>query len=120
MEIETIGLEKKQLFQQWTSSLIGMRRRDEAYAAIQEALSLAQQELRSLDTEIEGYKMSAMKEEDRNEQLTVMFNRAESDAAMSRKLVAQCLARQEALKVEFSTYMRTLQETEQALNRVNI
>ena len=38
MEIEQINLEKKQLFQQWNSSLIGMRRRDEAHAAMQEAL----------------------------------------------------------------------------------
>ena len=38
MEIESINLEKKQLFQQWNSSLIGMRRRDEAHSAMQEAL----------------------------------------------------------------------------------
>jgi hypothetical protein len=35
---QAIGLEKKQLYQQWNSSLIGMRRRDEAHAAMQEAL----------------------------------------------------------------------------------
>ena len=40
MEIENISLEKKQLFQQWNSSLIGMRRRDEAHSAMQEALKL--------------------------------------------------------------------------------
>ena len=38
MEIDTINLEKKQLYQQWNSSLIGMRRRDEAHAAMMEAL----------------------------------------------------------------------------------
>ena len=38
MEIDSINLEKKQLFQQWNSSLIGMRRRDEAHSAMQEAL----------------------------------------------------------------------------------
>ncbi|XP_077315749.1 coiled-coil domain-containing protein 40 isoform X1 [Lithobates pipiens] len=118
MEIEAICLEKKQLLQQWNSSLIGMTRRDEAYSAIQEALSLAHQELRSMDTEIESYKKSATKEEEKNEKLAFMINQAESDAAMSKKLITQCQARQEALRVEFSTYMRTLQETEQALNRV--
>ncbi|XP_018419367.1 PREDICTED: coiled-coil domain-containing protein 40 [Nanorana parkeri] len=118
MEIEAIGLEKRQLLYQWNSSLIGMTRRDEAYSAIQEALSLAHQELRSMDTEIESYKKSITKEEERNEKLAFMKNRAESDAAMSKKLITQCQARQEALRVEFSTYMRTLQETEQALSRV--
>ncbi|KAM4691865.1 coiled-coil domain-containing protein 40 [Rhinophrynus dorsalis] len=120
MEIEAIGLEKKQLFQQWNSSLIGMMRRDEAYAAMQETLSLAQQDLRSMYAEIETYKKSATKEEDKNEQLTFMLNRAESDAAMSKKLITQCQARQEALRIEFSTYMRTLHETEQALSRVTV
>lgn len=36
--LQAIGLEKKQLYQQWNSSLIGMRRRDEAHSAMQEAL----------------------------------------------------------------------------------
>ena len=38
MEIEQINVEKKQLFQQWSSSLIGMRRRDEAHSAMMDAL----------------------------------------------------------------------------------
>ena len=38
MCFQAILLEKKQLYQQWTSSLIGMKRRDEAHAAMQEAL----------------------------------------------------------------------------------
>ncbi|XP_031750056.1 coiled-coil domain-containing protein 40 [Xenopus tropicalis] len=118
MEIEAIAVEKKQLIQQWNSSLIGMTRRDEAYAAIQEAFSLAQQELLSIDAEIEGCKKTITKEEERNEQL--MLNRAESDAAMSKKQVAQSLTKQEALRLEFSTYARTLQETEQAINRVAV
>ena len=31
---QTVLLEKKRLLQQWNSTLIGMRRRDEAYAAM--------------------------------------------------------------------------------------
>ncbi|XP_056406037.1 coiled-coil domain-containing protein 40 [Hyla sarda] len=118
MEIEAICLEKKQLLQQWNSSLVGMTRRDEAYAAMQEALRLAQQELRSMETEIEGYKKSVTKEEEKHEKLAFMINREESDASMSKKLISQSQAKQEALRVEFSTYMRTLEETELALSRV--
>lgn len=39
---KAITLEKKQLFQQWNSSLIGMRRRDEAHSAMNEALRYRQ------------------------------------------------------------------------------
>ena len=37
-EVSAIKLEKKQLYQQWNASLTGMKRRDEAYSAMQEAL----------------------------------------------------------------------------------
>ncbi|XP_069511299.1 coiled-coil domain-containing protein 40 isoform X2 [Ambystoma mexicanum] len=120
MEIETIIMEKRQLLQQWSSSLIGMSRRDEAFSAIQEALRQAEHQLKSYETEIEGYKKSAMKEEEKHEQLTVILNRAENDAALTRKIIAQSQAKQEALNVEYSTYTRTLHEIEQAFNRVTV
>uniref|UniRef100_H2YI71 Coiled-coil domain-containing protein 40 n=1 Tax=Ciona savignyi TaxID=51511 RepID=H2YI71_CIOSA len=116
-EIEAINLEKKQLYQQWNSSLIGMKRRDEAHAAMQEALSLAQQQVKSLDTEISGYKRSIQKEEERNETLTMVLNKAETDKTLTKKLIKQNLIKQDALKQTYGTYSRTLHETEQAFNK---
>ncbi|XP_029455039.1 coiled-coil domain-containing protein 40 isoform X2 [Rhinatrema bivittatum] len=120
MEIDAISLEKKQLLQQWNSSLIGMSKRDEAFITIRDALSEAQHQLRTMEAEIEGYKLSAMKEEEKNEHLAVILNRAENEVQMNKKLLTQCLNKQEALKVEYSTYTRTLHETEHALNKVII
>ncbi|XP_030389882.1 coiled-coil domain-containing protein 40 isoform X2 [Gopherus evgoodei] len=119
MEIQTINMEKKQLMHQWDSSLTGMKRRDEAYSAMQEALRQSKHQLKSLETEIQVYKKSVMKEEERNELLASILNRSENDGNMSKKLIAQCTAKQDALKVEYSTYTRTLHETEQALSRAN-
>lgn len=76
--------------------------------------------LKSLEIEIEVYKKSIIKEEERNELLAAILNRSENDANTSRKLIAQSVAKQDAMKVEFGTYTRTLQETEQALNRANV
>ncbi|XP_069123768.1 coiled-coil domain-containing protein 40-like [Argopecten irradians] len=117
MEIEAIGLEKKQLFQQWNSSLIGMRRRDEAHSAMQEALEQQQQKVLSLETEIEGYKKSIFKEQEQNEKLTLILNKTERDIETVRKLLSQSQAKHDALKAEYATYTRMLHETEQALNR---
>ncbi|KAM3848711.1 coiled-coil domain-containing protein 40 [Vipera latastei] len=117
IEIQAINLEKKQLLHQWTVSLTGMKRRDEAYAAMQEALRDSRHKLKSLEAEIEVYKKSIIKEEERNELLASILNRSENDANTSRKLIAQNLSKQDAMKVEFGAYTRTLQETEQALNR---
>ncbi|XP_078491914.1 coiled-coil domain-containing protein 40 [Ciona intestinalis] len=116
-EIEAINLEKKQLYQQWNSSLIGMKRRDEAHAAMQEALSLAQQQVKSLETEISGYKRSIQKEEERNETLTMVLNKAETDKTVTKKLIKQNLIKQDSLKQTYGTYSRTLHETEQAYNK---
>ncbi|XP_039265191.1 coiled-coil domain-containing protein 40-like isoform X1 [Styela clava] len=118
-EIEAIDMEKKQLYQQWTSSLIGMKRRDEAHAAMQEALSLAKQQVKSHLTEIDGYKKSIQKEEEKNETLTMVLNKAENDISVTKKLISQSLAKQENTKQQYSTYSRTLHETEQAVNRAN-
>ncbi|KAJ6658502.1 hypothetical protein lerEdw1_020057 [Lerista edwardsae] len=118
-EIHAIHLEKKQLLHQWTVSLTGMKRRDEAYAAMQEALRESRHKLKSLEVEIEVYKKSISKEEERNEMLASILNRSENDANTSRKLIAQSVSKQDAMKVEFGTYTRTLHETEQALSRVN-
>lgn len=74
-EIDSINLEKKHLLQQWHSSLIGMRRRDEAHAALLEALSQERQNIQSFDTEIEGYKKSIQKEQESNELLTIIMKR---------------------------------------------
>ncbi|XP_053157857.1 coiled-coil domain-containing protein 40 isoform X2 [Hemicordylus capensis] len=119
-EIQAIHLEKKQLLHQWTVSLTGMKRRDEAYAAMQEALRDSRHKLKSLEIEIEVYKKSISKEEERNELLASILNRAENDANTSRKLIAQSMTKQDAMKVELGTYTRTLQETEQALGRANV
>lgn len=75
--------------------------------------------LKSLEIEIEVYKKSISKEEERNELLASILNRSENDGNTSKKLIAQSIAKQDAMKVEFGTYTRTLQETEQALGRTN-
>ena len=114
---QAISLEKKQLYQQWNSSLIGMRRRDEAHAAMLEALGQQQQKVLSLETEIEGYKKSIQKEQEQNEKLTLILNKTERDIETIKKQLAVCQNKHDALKAEYATYTRILHETEQSLNR---
>lgn len=63
MEIESISVEKRQLFQQWSSSLIGMRRRDESHAAMLAALREQQQRMQTIVTELDGFRKLAQKEQ---------------------------------------------------------
>lgn len=74
--------------------------------------------MRALDTEAEGYRHSITQEQEQNEKLTVLVNRAELNSATYRKLLSQIYTQQEALQNLYTTHTRTLQETEKSLNRV--
>ena len=65
--MESIRFEKKQLMQQWKSSLIGMQRRDEALQATQEALRKQKEVTVALGAEIIGYKKSILEQQKKNE-----------------------------------------------------
>ncbi|XP_049668077.1 coiled-coil domain-containing protein 40 [Accipiter gentilis] len=120
MEVQAINMEKKRLMNHWNSSLAGMKQRDEAYIATQELLSKYRHDLKSLEMDIHGCRKSIRKEEEKNELLVTILSRSQNDANTTKKLIAQCLSRQEALKVEFGTYARILHETEQALSRTKM
>uniref|UniRef100_A0A3P8TBS3 Coiled-coil domain 40 molecular ruler complex subunit n=1 Tax=Amphiprion percula TaxID=161767 RepID=A0A3P8TBS3_AMPPE len=107
MEMESLLVARKQLLQQWNSSLTGMRRRDEAFSAMQDVILL--------DGEIEGYKKSITAEQDQNETLTIQLNWSQMDCATSKKLISQKQAQQEALQAHYSTCLRTLRQTERTL-----
>ncbi|XP_035284606.1 coiled-coil domain-containing protein 40-like isoform X1 [Anguilla anguilla] len=120
MELDALLVEQKQLLQQWNISLLGVRRRDEAYNAMLDALRVARDQARALDTEIEGFRKSIGQEEEQNEQLTVALNSARLDCGTSRKLIARSKTQEEALLAQHATYTRMLQESEHMLEQVTV
>ncbi|PNI31224.1 CCDC40 isoform 3 [Pan troglodytes] len=116
-EIDAISVEKRRIMQQWAASLVGMKHRDEAHRAVLEALRECQHQAKSIDGEIEAYKKSIMKEEEKNEKLASILNRTETEATLLQKLTTQCLTKQVALQSQFNTYRLTLQDTEDALSQ---
>ncbi|GAA6228588.1 coiled-coil domain-containing protein 40 isoform X2 [Lates japonicus] len=118
MEMQSLVMVRKQLLQQWNSSLMGMRRRDEAFNAMQEAVRAIEHQVILLDREIEGYKKSTTEEQEQNETLTMQLNWSQMDVATSKKLISQKQAQQEALQAHYSTCLRTLRETERTLARL--
>ncbi|CAO2646291.1 Coiled-coil domain-containing protein 40 [Lemmus lemmus] len=116
-EIDTIAMEKKRILQQWTTSLVGMKHRNEAYRTVLDAFRECEHQVKSIDGEIEAYKRSIMKEEEKNEKLARLLNRSETEAMLVQKMTTQCLSKQEALQSEFSTYQLALQDTEEMLNK---
>lgn len=68
-EMEAIHFEKKQLVQQWKSSLIGIARRDEALQATEAALRAQHEQEASIVTEMQGYRRALKEVQAHNEQV---------------------------------------------------
>ncbi len=77
--MDLITFEKKQLMQQWKSSLVALARRDEALMAAQTALRDAQTCAKDYDTEIEGVKREILKSQARNETIVSVRDRLEAE-----------------------------------------
>lgn len=120
LQLMSINLEKRELQQYWRNSLIGMKRRDEAYMSTLSALRQLEEDDLTLDTDIIGYKKSILSEQEQNEKLTNIYNKNKKDADIVKEMLKQCRNKHETLKTRFSTHSRLLHETEKDLNKTNM
>ncbi|KAI6653384.1 Coiled-coil domain-containing protein 40 [Oopsacas minuta] len=118
-ELEVLRLEKKQILQQWNSSLVGMQRRDEALAGIQQVRQENQDKLNTMHTEMSSYKRSIKQTQEKNEMLTGLVRLTDHELATLKKQLEVNAQQREALRIDYGTYTRTLHETEQQLQRAN-
>ena len=79
-EMELISFEKKQLMQQWKSSLIGMQRRDEALQATLDALREQREEESAIEQEVDGYKGLISNSQEANERLVARRDQVENES----------------------------------------
>jgi hypothetical protein len=72
-----------------------------------------------MNTEMESYKRSIVKEQELNEKLTLVLNRTKYEIQNLEKLLQTNSEKSETIKQEISTYTKALEETQLMLNRVN-
>ena len=72
-----------------------------------------------METELENYKKSITKEQEKNEQLTLLLKKIDADTTHVKKQMELIASKIEALQSDYTTYTRALQETEQALTVVS-
>jgi hypothetical protein len=72
-----------------------------------------------MNTEMESYKRSIVKEQELNEKLTLVLNRTKYEIQNLEKLLQINSEKSETIKQEISTYTKALEETQLMLNRVN-
>lgn len=120
LETEGIEKEKNQLMQNWASCLIGMKRRDEAHAQMNTAIRAQKQKFDSTMNEIDSYKKSIIKEQERNEIHTIAINQRKAETRNLEKSVKMNKDRMDQLQQEYSAYSRALKETETTLGAINM
>lgn len=65
--------------------------------------------------EADNYKKSIIREEEKNEELTMLLNKINADINHITKQIEISASKRDQLKAEYVTYTRALQETEQSL-----
>lgn len=106
--------------QNWASCLIGMKRRDEAHSQMNDAIRAQQQKFDSTLAEINSYKKSIIKEQEKNENLTIMINHRKGETKNLEKTLKGNRDKMDLLQQEYSAYNRALKETESTLSSINL
>mmetsp|Transcript_16073 Transcript_16073/g.30114 ORF Transcript_16073/g.30114 Transcript_16073/m.30114 type:complete len:916 (-) Transcript_16073:85-2832(-) len=110
-EMDLIAFEKKQLMQQWKSSIIALTRRDEALSAATTALKDAQTATKDYDTEIDGLKREILKSQAQNETFVNVKDRLEAESKFIDDNIATIRAEREAISARFTMLQRSMKST---------
>jgi septal ring factor EnvC (AmiA/AmiB activator) len=89
------------------------------FSALINQFRLQLQRIDTMNTEMESYKRSIVKEQELNEKLTLVLNRTKYEIQNLEKLLQINSEKSDTIKQEISTYTKALEETQLMLNRVN-
>mmetsp|Transcript_60345 Transcript_60345/g.174163 ORF Transcript_60345/g.174163 Transcript_60345/m.174163 type:complete len:884 (-) Transcript_60345:118-2769(-) len=107
-EMEAIDFEKKQLMQQWRSSLVGMQRRDEALQNVQNALKEQEEAELAIENEIRGLQNSIRSEQERHEQLSSLRDRNDKEMQYLNGQMTAIKQDREKLMDQFNLVKKTM------------
>ena len=117
-EMEQISFEKKQLLQQWQSSLIGMTRRDEALQAQIDEMNKIKEAERSFTSSIGSVKQQIQKAQRYNETLTGVNMKLDSEAQFLRDRIAGNKEETARAEANYEMLQKSLEETEDRLAKL--
>lgn len=86
-EMEAILFETRQITHQYESTVTAIAKRDEALTAVREAIRHQGEEELTMMTELEGFKREIRIEQGKNEQLTAVLRKVESEQPVASPLL---------------------------------
>jgi len=116
-EIEEIELDKKRLMQQWDSSIISMRKRDEFYTEKNSELRKVKEEHQSTEMEVISLKKTILSTQQENERLTNQYGRIENEVTQTKRKAADCQAKKDATLSQYSELLAIFNSTEADLKK---
>jgi coiled-coil domain-containing protein 40 len=119
-EMEAIVMEKKQLVQQWRSSLIGMQRRQDAVKKTEEALQQQKDDLLVLENEISGYRRDMRAAQVENAKLTEFMSRIDNEIVILEKQMDGLLAKKEEGTQTYALLEKAIASTTQETKTVEL
>ncbi|KAM9819292.1 coiled-coil domain-containing protein 40-like isoform 1-T1 [Syngnathus typhle] len=115
MQMVSLAMSQKQLLHQWNKSLVDLKRRDDDFRAMQEAIRMAEHQVIVLDREIASIKKSISGRQEESETLTMLLNCGQMDCDVTKKMITQKQTQHETLWAQYSIYLRALGQTERTL-----
>ncbi|KAM7536376.1 hypothetical protein Aperf_G00000087797 [Anoplocephala perfoliata] len=122
MESQVMGIktDRKKLMAHWTSSLIGLQRRNEAYAELMKDFQKKQDEMTQVSAETEGLRRDISAEQEKHERLTLQLHRTQGDIEAAQKELDRLRRRHDEMRAEYAQTQRILSETERNLENANL
>jgi chromosome segregation ATPase len=117
-EMEAIQFEKRQLLQQWRSSVIGLQRRDDVLHQIQTGISKNEETIASKDSELAGFQRSLRNAQEESETLLGILNKLENEIEHIRKQTMIINDQRDKLRESYQMYSKALEQTEKELQMV--
>jgi chromosome segregation ATPase len=119
-ESEAIGSEKKSLIAQWQSSLVAMRRRDEALKSMQDSITKQLEELDSMDAEETNVHKAIRSAQDAHAMLQERFDREQRAYESLESTLETTKKQYEQLEERHTALAGSLDATESEVVRLTI
>ncbi|CAD2217806.1 hypothetical protein AGDE_08311 [Angomonas deanei] len=110
--MEAINMDKKQLVQQWRSSLLGMQRRHDALKKTEEALQQQKEDLQVLENEISGFRKDIVTVQAENTKLTEFMSRVDNEIVILEKQLDVLLERRDQNATLFEALKSTVEKND--------
>ncbi|ORC90513.1 uncharacterized protein TM35_000083110 [Trypanosoma theileri] len=111
-EMEAINFDKKQLVQQWKSTLVGMQRRHEAMKKTEEALQQQKDDMQTLENEITGCRKEIEEVQTETSKLMEFMSRVDNEVAVLEKQIDALVERKDKSAQSYEMLKKDLEQTD--------